>query len=492
LLSLEAAIGDYFIVKPIIQLLAALLAAWLLPTPAMAGAAPKPVMVHYLPWFVSQPYSGSWGWHWTMNFFNPNLTGGNGEREIASWYYPLIGPYDSLDPAVLEYHVLLMKLAGIDGVIVDWYGNDNYNDYAINNQRTVALFNYVRKAGLKFSLCYEDQTIQQEINGNYITSANAVSHAQTTMLYAQTNFFTDANFLRFSNAPVLLNFGPQYFKTNSQWVSIFSALNASNHPAFFTEDNRLPAGDGAFDWPPMWLSGGGTNILTRAELQNYLANFDQAGAGWPVFISSAFPRYHDIYAQAGAGSSNGYLDDAQGATLTNTFSRALTNNSAVIQLVTWNDFGEGTIIEPTVDYGYRDLGIVQNLRRQYLEAQFPYHTNDLILAFRLYTQRKQYGANLIMAAEMNRIFTNIVTGAIATADLQLAGIETNRLVIYNTMHNDSQLQFSIGGDVANGATVEVSTNLVGWQTVHTFAASANQLVFTAPINPSAPTFFRIQ
>src|SRR5438105_4887827 len=40
-----------------------------------AQAAPgaiKPVMVHYMPWFVSRPYSGSWGWHWTMNHFNPS------------------------------------------------------------------------------------------------------------------------------------------------------------------------------------------------------------------------------------------------------------------------------------------------------------------------------------------------------------------------------------------------------------------------------------
>ena len=88
------------------------------------------------------------GWHWTMGSasINPNVVGTNGQREIASWYYPLIGPYDSADPAVLEYHVLLMKLGGIDGVIADWYGNDNFNDYLINNERTTALFNYTRKA----------------------------------------------------------------------------------------------------------------------------------------------------------------------------------------------------------------------------------------------------------------------------------------------------------------------------------------------------------
>jgi len=48
-----------------------------------------------------------------MGHFNPDVIT-NRKHQIASWYYPLIGPYDSLDPAVLEYHVLLMKLAGID------------------------------------------------------------------------------------------------------------------------------------------------------------------------------------------------------------------------------------------------------------------------------------------------------------------------------------------------------------------------------------------
>src|SRR5579863_7252057 len=95
--------------------------ALLLSATAAAHGGSKTVMVHYLPWFVSQPYSGSWGWHWTMNHFNPDVINPtNGQAEIASWYYPLIGPYDSADPAVLEYHVLLMKLGGIDGVIVDW------------------------------------------------------------------------------------------------------------------------------------------------------------------------------------------------------------------------------------------------------------------------------------------------------------------------------------------------------------------------------------
>jgi hypothetical protein len=209
----------------------------------------------------------------------------------------------------------------------------------------------------------------------------------------------------------------------------------------------------------MWLSGGGGNTLTSAQLQSYLVSFEQKAAGWPGFVSSAFPRFHDIYAQAGVGASNGYLDDANGGTLTNTLARAMTNNSAIVQLVTWNDFGEGTVIEPTHDYGYRDLGIVQNLRRQYLDPAFSYHTNDLAMAFRFYTLRKQYGSNAAVSAELDRIFTNIVSGAVSTANQQLSGIESNRLVIYGLSHDGIQLQFLIGGYVAAGAQVQMSTDL---------------------------------
>jgi hypothetical protein len=424
-----------------LRILAVVVAVFVIAIAQTSPAASKQVLVHYLPWYVAKPHSDSWGWHWTMNHFNPEVLGANGNRQIASWYYPLIGPYDSLDPAVLEYHVLLMKLSGIDGVIVDWYGMDSYNDYAVNNQRTLALLDHARRAGLKFSLCYEDRTIQQEINGHFITSANAISHAQKTFLYAQTNFFNEASYFRIDDLPVLMNFGPQYFKNNSDWVSIFSVLDAKNRPAFFTEDNRLPAGRGAFSWPPMWMSGSGTNTLSPGQLQSYLSSFEENAAALPDYVSSAFPRFHDIYSQAGNGSSYGYLDDANGATLTNSLRLAMTNRSAFVQLVTWNDFGEGTMLEPTREFGYRDLGIVQDLRRQLLDSGFPYSTNDLALAFRFYNLRKQYGSNPTLAAELNRAFTNLVSGKLSIATLQLKGIESTRAALPNSKTQRAQVQF---------------------------------------------------
>jgi len=398
------------------------LSLFLLTVPKASPAAPKAVMVYYMPWYSAKPYSGSWGWHWTMDHFNPDLVGASGERQIASWYYPLIGPYDSSDPAVLEYHVLLMKLAGVDGVIVDWYGSANFLDYGTNNQATMKLFQFARKAGLKFSICYEDQTIQHMIDDHYLAASDAIFYAQQEMLYLQTNFFSDPGYFRLRGQPVLLNFGPQHFMVNSNWVDVFSVLATTNQPAFFTEDNRLPIGMGAFNWPPMWMSQtpGTGGVLSVAALKSYLAEFDQKARAWPEFISSAFPRFHDIYQRAGVRNYWGYLGDRHGDTLRETLSHGMTNSSAIVQIVTWNDFGEGSMVEPTEEYGFRDLGIVQELRRQYLEPDFSSNTNDLTMALQFYNLRRQSMTNTILSAELDRIFTNIVTGQFDKAKIQLS------------------------------------------------------------------------
>jgi hypothetical protein len=403
----------------------AALLTFILVAPAATSAAGKALMVYYMPWYSAKPYSGSWGWHWTMDHFNPDSVNASGERQIASWYYPLIGPYDSSDPAVLEYHVLLMKLAGIDGVIVDWYGSADFLDYGINNQATVRLFQFTRRAGLKFSICYEDQTIQHMLDDHYLTASNTILHAQQEMFYLQTNFFSDASYLRISGRPVLLNFGPQHFLANSNWEDIFSVLATTNQPAFFTEDNRLSVGMGAFSWPPMWMSQapGTGGVLSGAALKGYLADFDQKAGAWPAFISSAFPRFHDIYQRAGVRNYWGYLGDRHGDTLRETLSRALTNSSTIVQIVTWNDFGEGSMVEPTAEYGFRDLGVIQDLRRQYLEPDFSRNSDNLALALQFYNLRRKFLTNAVVSAELDRIFTNIVSGQLEAANRQMDQME---------------------------------------------------------------------
>ena len=72
----------------------------------------------------------------------------------------------------------------------------------------------------------------------------------------------------------------------------------------------------------------------------------------------------------------------------------------IIQLVTWNDYGEGTMIEPTVEFGYTFLEAVQDARRQEAGPAFRYTPDDLKLPARLFALRK---SGRVPAAMLDRI-----------------------------------------------------------------------------------------
>ena len=144
---------------------------------------PLPIYMHYMPWFQTPASQGGtggsqWGWHWRMNTQNPNVVDATGKRQIASYYYPKIGPYDSTDPHVIEYHSLLMKYSGIDGVLIDWYGVQGSNG-DVNSLLTAsnAFVNKSNSYGLSFGVVLEDRF------------ARHLADEQENMRYLRDNYF---------------------------------------------------------------------------------------------------------------------------------------------------------------------------------------------------------------------------------------------------------------------------------------------------------------
>lgn len=381
------------------------------PTVLFAQPPPGPtLMVHYMPWFQGKPYQSSWGWHWTMNHYNPDTFDGQGRRNIASHYYPIIGPYDSRDPDVCEYHALLMKVAGIDGAIVDWNGYSSLYDYPLGNLGTLKIFSALTAANLRFAICYEDQSIAQQIYNGRITPAQAVGQAQFDMTYILDHWANKPAYLTLDGKPVILNFGPQYFYAESDWASILSVF--SGGAQFFALNDRLgTVAAGAFPWPPMWLSTGG--VLAPGALAQYLDNFYAGAATWPSVVGCAVPGFHDIYQEAGVQASYGYLDARNGLTFSETMDRALLADPQVIQLVTWNDFGEGTNIEPTQEYGYQHLEHVQDVARGF--HALPYTPADLALPYTLYGLRKVRPGDAVLTAQLDQAAAFIISGEPAQA-----------------------------------------------------------------------------
>ncbi|MFQ5601986.1 MAG: DUF5010 domain-containing protein [bacterium] len=380
------------------------------------------IMVHYMPWFESKPFSGDWGYHWTLGSKNPEKIDEKGKREIASHFYPLIGPYDSFDPDLMEYHVLLMKLAGIDGMIVDWYGIEDYYDYALLHRNTSLAFEYANKAELEFAICYEDRTIFNMVNDNYFSTDNAVPHARQVMQFLQENWFNQSHYLKVNDRPILLNFGPIYFNSPAQWDNIFTVLQPK--PYFFTLHWGMPAPQTA-PYPWVYLEPGQTGGPTQEQVERFFNEFFQyVVPNREVVIGAAFPGFQDYYKEAGSGESYGYLNPRDGQTFTTSLTKSLAYNSDIIQVITWNDFGEGTNVEPAEEYGYSYLEIIQNLRREYIDTAFLFTNEELALPKQIHDFRKSYTDNQDIMTKLDEVFAHIVSGELSQAKDLLNEIST--------------------------------------------------------------------
>ena len=374
--------------------------------PHVVDPSHRMILAHYMPWYVAKPFSQVWGWHWTMNHFDPEQVA-NGKRPIASHFYPLIGPYDSGDPDVLEYHLLLMKAAGIDGVIVDWYGLEDFRDYRILHRNTQRLVDQVERLGMKFAICYEDQTIPALVEASRIATDNRVAHAAGEIEWLVEHWFPLTSYVRVDGRPVLLSFG-QTGLTDEEWTQCLESVKLP--VAYFSEHNRRDAALGAFDWP---IPKEGLDAIER---------FRKSSRAWPHSIAVAFPRFLDIYAEANVHESWGRIDDHRGTTFKTSIEQTLPTASTLIQIATWNDWGEGTMIEPSHEFGYRDLEILQETRRKQKDSRFSATASDLRLPRQLLQLRRKT-TSPEQVKQLDRIAEFIAAGELSQARSDLEALD---------------------------------------------------------------------
>ena len=368
------------------------------------AASAKLILAHYMPWFEGKPVSPKWGWHWTMGRYDPEKKIDQ-RSELASHYYPWIGPYDSSDRDVIEYQLLTMKLAGIDGVIVDWYGLTNFRDYAILHRNTTRLLESAERLKMKFAICYEDQTIPALVEAKRIQKENRTSHAANEIQWLSKYWFQSPSYVQVDGKPLLLSFG-QTGLSDAEWSDCLA--QAKTPVTYISQHHRRTAAVGAFDWP------------VPSDSANALKRFQKDSKNWKQSIPVAFPRFVDFYAEANVGKSYGRIEDDQGKSFREMLKHCLQSNASVIQLATWNDWGEGTQIEPSIEFGYRDLETVQALRRQTFDPQFASQPDDLLLPLLLLQCRRIANADM---NRLDRVVQAIVDGKLSQARDSLSEIQ---------------------------------------------------------------------
>lgn len=336
------------------------------------------VYAHMMPWFETNKTcldKGKWGWHWTMN---ASLNPGSGE--IASHYHPLTGAYASGDATILDYQCLLMKYAGLEGVMVDWYGANADNATARHTSNTEAIFKAIKKAGMKMAIVYEDQTLKG--------ASDVVALAREDMKYLAKNFFGSDNYAKVDGKPLLLVFGPQGMNTPKEWYRTFQILGTQ--PALVVLNDHISKvnGDG-------YENAIGEYLWVNA---NPDAWYTSAKSKFGMVIGGAMPGFKDYYKQGGVGDGYTSYDDEGGALFDRQLQAAKAANLQWLQISTWNDYGEGTIIEPTKEFGYRYLTKLQGF------TGVKYKESDLQTIYRWYQLKVKYANDASKSKVLNQCY----------------------------------------------------------------------------------------
>ena len=340
---------------------------------------PKKIYVHYMPWFQSKDHDGFWGQHWTMTNRNPDIIDENGKREIAAFYYPLIGPYSSKDPDLQEYHFMLMKLAGVDGVIFDWYCSRSLYDYGLLHESTETFMDVLSELDLDFAIMYEDRAAVHAANNNL--EEDYIIAAQEDVTYMKENYFSQPNYIKHDGKDMLMVFGPHYITNEESWDEIFSVIPKDSMPDFLT----------------IWAASDRVGTNTAGEFlwvaPDHLAAHDYYYATYEhnnkITIGGVYPGFESYYSTGGwsDGVNDWVIDHNSGRIFEETLNYTHHEQADFIQIITWNDFGEGTMIEPTEEFGFMYLQLLQ----QYTGVEFD--ANDFQMAVDLYKERKIYANN---------------------------------------------------------------------------------------------------
>jgi hypothetical protein len=288
-----------------------------------------PIFVHLMPWF-----------------------------NLASGQHSHVG-YSSNDPAVVDAQIKDMVERGIGGVIADWYGPTRFEDTSMlvwkaeankYNAGQLAFQNGVVPA-TPFWVAIEEDQGSPTLDG--CTASTCADKLAQDLNYIVSTYETQSFYPHDAQGRPLIFFFDMPSKHPVDWTALRSkvpgqAFIQENGSGFTTGD----VSDGAFPWPQA-AAGKDPEDWGSAYLADYWAKgrahpsaYAQASA-WKGFDGSAETWNHGLINQH---CGQVWLDSAATASSSG---RSVDS----VQIATWNDYQEGTSIEPGIDNCLSDVTV---------------------------------------------------------------------------------------------------------------------------------------
>lgn len=296
-------------------------------TPALASDSTQAVvdrprvLAFYYPWYGSPDGpSGEWV-HW-----NPNSAHHDSAHE------PAAGWYDSQDPETIRRHIREAKSAGIDGFIASWWGPHGFEDQTFDILAEVA-----EEEEFTITIYYED--------------AHTPSEIVSDLAYFLDRHGSNPSLLRVAGRPVVFFYVRVTDRFSlTQWESVLGELADQGHAIFAIADGIRSDFLDVFDGIHMYTPVG----LPREDVA---AQYDAVAllsrAQGRLFAATVIPGYDEAYRNAALTC----VDREDGETYRAYWAIARGGAPHWILVTSFNEWHEGTEIEPSVGFGRTYLEI---------------------------------------------------------------------------------------------------------------------------------------
>lgn len=295
---------------------------------------PRRVLAFYYPWYGTPEFSGRWI-HWS----GVDL---DAKRIASSTHFPLLGPYDSLDPEVIEQHMKWAAEAGIDGFIASWWRPGDRTDRAMP-----LLLKAAENHGLFLSAYIE--TVPE----------GRPDRAAEIVLYLLNRYADSPAWLTVNDRPVLFVYVRAVNQIGlSGWLSVLKRVNvAYPRGVVLIGDQISQQAARVFDGIHTYNITAHTAGKTVEEIEQWASEvFPRqvrvAGPGRIACIT-VIPGYDD--SKLGRPKPRPITDRHGGETYRTLWRQAIAADPDWILITSWNEWHEGSEIEPSLEHGFREL-----------------------------------------------------------------------------------------------------------------------------------------
>ncbi len=300
-----------------------------------AGAADHHVLSFYYGWYGNPETSGRWV-HWKSVDPAAKKIGG-------STNYPLLGAYDTHDPATVARHCRDARAAGITGFIATWWGRGEFSDKGMK-----LLLDSAQKEGLKVTIYYETAPPK---------GSPSVEGAVADFEYLIAEYALHPAWLRVAGKPAFFVYSRAVTELKLDgWQQVIAEVNRRRGGTVFIGDRLSAEAARVFDGIHTYNITGRTRDRSVTEIVDWARKaFPEwvALAGGKISCVTIIPGYDD--STQGRAEPRPITHRHDGETYRALWQQAIAANPDWILITSFNEWHEGSEIEPSVENGDREM-----------------------------------------------------------------------------------------------------------------------------------------